>query len=549
MMSYRFKRRSFLRGVGGAAGLKIMLNNLEAKAQGAAPTQRMLVTHWPVGYVKFAFVPTAAAPFGSPCLQPFANANLQNQTSVLLGLSTAQIASNGGGGHEAGTVKLMTGVDCPGTRGGEPEQDDAFAGGPSFDQIMLSNVPSLKAPGGQGYANSICDARVDFLEVSTQCLSYDYQTRPVSTPSGSGTENIPLTPTLSPLTQWMNLFSGIMPNPGTGGTGGGMTGAGGSSGNANAAMLRALQERKSVLDYSLAELAQIRAMAPSTEASKIDLHTSAIRNVEMQLQTQIASLQGGGSGGSSGGSGTGGTGGGGTPTVCTAPAKPSATDTGQTYGTASHNDYGNPMKGTDESAEHSKVAHLHMDILRTAFICDLLRMGTFQFSPGTNHVSFGNQFPNSTAVYMHHPESHKIGTSDTQTAAPGTTNGDIAQFLANVHTWYNTLMAALITDWKNSTDGMGNNLLDYTVIPYLTEVQATGHEQNNMAGLIFGGSKMGFQHGQFVNSSQIINNLWLTVAQPFGVTKASLAASSSSYDKAFANRATGPIAGLWTKPA
>ena len=219
------------------------------------------------------------------------------------------------------------------------------------------------------------------------------------------------------------------------------------------------------------------------------------------------------------------------------------------YGNTSHNNYGNAMTTTDDSPEHSKVAHLHMDILRTAFICDLIRVGTFQFSPGTNHVSFGGQFPNSNAIYMHHPESHQIGTADTQTAAPGTTNGNIAQFLANVHTWYNTLMASLITDWSTSLDGMGNNLLDYTVIPYLTEVRATGHEWDQMAALIFGGNKLGFQHGQFVQVNNIINDLWLSIAQPFGVTKATLAASSSSFDKAFAAKATGPIAGLWTKPA
>ena len=103
--------------------------------------------------------------------------------------------------------------------------------------------------------------------------------------------------------------------------------------------------------------------------------------------------------------------------------------------------------------------------------------------------------------------------------------------------------------WVWVVDGMGNNLLDYTVIPYLTEVRATGHEWDQMAALIFGGNKLGFQHGQFVQVNNIINDLWLSIAQPFGVTKATLAASSSSFDKAFAAKATGPIAGLWTKPA
>src|SRR4029079_8827677 len=86
------------------------------------------------------------------------------------GLSTAAQAGVGGG-HEGGTVSLVTGVRPGGTRSGEQESDDAYAAGPSFDQILLENVPSLQTP-GQGYANSIADSRTDFGELSTKCLSY-----------------------------------------------------------------------------------------------------------------------------------------------------------------------------------------------------------------------------------------------------------------------------------------------------------------------------------------------------------------------------------------
>jgi hypothetical protein len=34
MISYRFKRRAFLTAMGGGLGLKIMLRNMEASAQG-----------------------------------------------------------------------------------------------------------------------------------------------------------------------------------------------------------------------------------------------------------------------------------------------------------------------------------------------------------------------------------------------------------------------------------------------------------------------------------------------------------------------------------
>ena len=36
MRSYRFARRAFLAGIGGAVGLKVLLRNLEVAAQGAS---------------------------------------------------------------------------------------------------------------------------------------------------------------------------------------------------------------------------------------------------------------------------------------------------------------------------------------------------------------------------------------------------------------------------------------------------------------------------------------------------------------------------------
>src|SRR4029079_17358520 len=115
------------------------------------------------------------------------------------GLSTAAQAGVGGG-HEGGTVSLVTGVRPGGTRSGEQESDDAYAAGPSFDQILLENVPSLQTP-GQGYANSIADSRTDFGEISRTCLSYPSELQGVGAVSGSGMEAKPLLPEISPLMQ------------------------------------------------------------------------------------------------------------------------------------------------------------------------------------------------------------------------------------------------------------------------------------------------------------------------------------------------------------
>src|SRR5262249_41301699 len=157
---------------------------------------------------------------------------------------------------------------------------------------------------GTGYANAICDARVDSLETSTQCLSYGYTTRSIASvnpPNGMITENIPLLPTLSPINLYKQLFNGFAP-----GGGGGST--------ADRAMLP--KRRKGVLDYSLSQLAAIKGLAPASEAPKIDAHADAIRKIETQLTMQINN-------------GTIG------PTTCMPPPMPDATLTGKT---GSHND-------------------------------------------------------------------------------------------------------------------------------------------------------------------------------------------------------------------
>ncbi len=311
----------------------------------------------------------------------------------------------------------------------------------------------MKTPGA-GYANAICDARVDSFETSTQCLSYGYSTRSVAAATGGTggqvTENTPLLPTLSPLKLFTNLFSGVMP--------------GGGTGNPND-VAKMLKARRSVLDYSMSELARMRTLAPGAEArSKIDVHTEAIRKIEMQLTTQINN-------------GTM------TPTSCTVPPTPDATLTGKT---GSKNDYrATPTPAAaDDSPIHEQIGKAHMGILKAAFVCDLIRVGTFQWSPGTNHVSFKGLFPNAPdAIYMHHPTSHIITspTETTQSLPAAGLHQDVVNFLAAVQTWYNQKMADILLDWKATTDVYGGNLLANTIIPYVTEVAETTHSWNPAA--------------------------------------------------------------------
>lgn len=513
MTSYRFRRRSFLASLGGAFGLSTLLSNLEASAEGAGPPPRFLMLYWPIGTVPALFRPQGSGRSYTPSeiLQPFETAGLREETIVLYGTTDQGIPSVGAGGHEGGVVFRSTGAPIPGTRVNGGEADDALAGGPSFDQIFLKHVPGLsRADAPAKYLNAIGDARVDSQETSAVCLSYSYETRSVTSVQGNTvSEHLPLLAELSPAKAYARLFSGFMPG-------------GPTPGNQQEA-LRAVQLRKSVLDYALGELKRIQELAPASEAPKIEAHAEAIRKLEQYLAD-------------GGGAATG---------TCTLPDAP---DPKLEALTGSRFDYSNPETPADESERVAELGRRHLGVIRAAFQCDLLRVATYMWSSAADHVAFTGMYPGEPdKIYRHHPLSHRIVNRIDPLPSPGT-NRDIVQFLANVHTWYNRQTAEFIKTLKDTQDVFGGSLLDNTVVPYVTCTATPDHARSPLPSLIFGGRKLGMQGGQYQNfeaAPRKHNDVWLSIAQAY---LPNVDVMSTFADEAFAPYAAGPIPGLWSKP-
>jgi hypothetical protein len=512
MSAYRFRRRAFLASVGGAFGLKILLRNLEASAAGAASPPRLLVTHWPNGTARTQFEPGGSGTgyVATPLLQPFIDKGLRGEMIGLYGLNHSGITTRGGS-SEGGTVAMMTGANSPGNRMNGGEADDAVAGGPSWDQILLKHVPALAprdASGtiiGPGSVNAICDARVDSLETSTRCLSYDYATRLVnsSQPGGTITENVPRPPVLSPASLYATLFSGFMPD-----------------GNANAA-LRALRMRKSVLDSTLRELARLNELAPASERVKIEVHTEAIRRLEQSISAQIAD---GGRGG------------------CVIPTI-DANLIGKTGDRVV--DFGNPQASEGDDLTHEAVGKLHATVIRTAFQCDIIRVATFQWAPGTGHVALTGLDPNAPEIaYIYRILSRELPNPSSWTGARPVTNAHVWDVMVNAYLWYNQQMADILGELSSATDVFGNNLLDYTVIPYLTETSTPAGTQNQIPALVFGGRALGMQGGQFQSVTASHNSLWATVSQAYLGSNP----MSALADEVFVKTDVAPIPNLWFAP-
>jgi hypothetical protein len=484
--------------------------------------------HWPVGTIRNQFIPSGSGSAYTTSktgqgpgyiISPFDTPELRPHTIVLHGFNMDGIRGEGGG-HEDGTSFATTGASSPGTRANGGEDDDGCAGGPSWDQILLRHAPALSrrnAQGtiiGRGYYNAICDRRVDSYETSTRCLSYGYEQQSTNSvhPGGTIREHRPLLPEMSPLTAYRDLFGGFV-------SGGAIT---------DRDALRLLKLRKSVLDHSLRELERLKTLGPASERDKLDGHAAAVRKLEAQLSEQIAGR--------------------GASATCGLPAMPEAALTGRD-GESLRDDYTTLKTNTSDETTHEAVGKAHAAILRAAFACDLIRVATFQWSPGTNHVSFKGLDPNDPdAIWMHHPLSHQNSDAAFFNGPRPGESAHVWDAMVNANRWYYRKTADIINDFRlqvDPQDPKGGSLLDSTVIPMITEVAEASHTREGHAALIFGGRRLGMLGGQYRSVSGIHNQLWLTVAQAFlGADAASKLAG-----EVFVKTGARPIPGLWTGPA
>lgn len=516
-MTYRLSRRSFLAGLGGALGLQILLRNLEAAAEGAKSPPRFLMTFWPNGTARERFLPKGGRrDFEiSPILEPFENAQLREELIVLYGFAFHE-RSFGAGSSQAGTVFATTGADCAGTRRTAGDGHDGAAGGPSFDQIFLKRAKGLARP-GVGYINTLGDARVESYEIASQCLSYSYDQRSIaSATSGMITENIPLLPTLKPLDAYTQLFAGFVPG-----------------GTDAAKMLLDLKKRKSVLDSALRELARLKTLAPASQAPKIEAHTAAIRELELALQAKIdASTTSAG--------------------VCKLPAAPDANLVGKT---GSAWEYSNPRVTEGDNDWLAEVTNQHLLLIRTAFQCDLIRVATFQPCPATNRIRLKGMNPGDPeAAYIHHPYVSALPVWNTPPAA-GTEESNIYEFGCNAQRWFYQNMADALVEFRNTKDAFGGTLLDHTVTTFVTDTTSPADGWQPMPALIVGGRALGMLGGQCVDLSILEaglpphNAMWLSVAQAYFPDEDPMKVLADETFMKIAVPATGPIAGLWQRPA
>jgi hypothetical protein len=285
-----------------------------------------------------------------------------------------------------------------------------------------------------------------------------------------------------------------------------------------------------VLDYSLRELARLKALGPASERDKIDSHAAAVRKLEAQLSDLVERV----------GTGAG--------AHCFVPPRPPASLAGPSADPLV-GDYTRPEANTSDESVHEAVGKAHAAVIRAAFACDLVRVATFQWSPGTNHVSFKGVDPSDPEkIWVHHPLSHRVMDASFFNGPRPASDTYVWDAMVNVNRWYFQKTAEIVREFLVEVDPLdpaGGSLLDRTVIPLITEVAEAAHTREGHAALVLGGNALGLQGGQYRSVSGIHNQLWVTVAQAFLGGDAVSKLAGEVYVKHGAT----PIPGLWAAPS
>ncbi|MEE2780258.1 MAG: DUF1552 domain-containing protein [Myxococcota bacterium] len=400
-MSRGLSRRRFLAGAGGVTlGLPLLQSMgalaASSRAGSTAPT-RLLIFFTPNGCVQsqrltstdpvdFAFGPSMAP------LTPH-----RDRLVVLDGISMNTIELGPGDPHQRGIGQMLTGMPLEEGVLFEPFDGGIYAGwggGISVDQVVADHLL------GETWLKSLEEGVQTMLRPALDVWG-------VCCYAGPGQ---PIPPENDPSRVFQRLF------------GGGAQGV--------EAITRLHAQRRSVLDLVLGDFKALEQRVGADDRAKLELHQTAIRDLEIRLQAQ-------------GSAGPG----------CSPGAAPQAYDL------------------TDPD-QFEAIGRAQIDLMVQAFACDLTRVGTVQWSAAN-----GDQIFSDLGLDMgHHGITHEVW------------DDMVTQHLVDIDAWYARQFAYLLDALAAVPEGAGT-LLDQTLVVWVNELdEGYGHSFSNMPYVLAGGA-------------------------------------------------------------
>jgi hypothetical protein len=472
----RLTRRAALAGLG-TAGAAAFLRPYRSEAQAATSPQRLLLIHRPCGTVPAKWWPTGGATdwVSSSILSSFDK--LRNDMVILKGVDCPRVQNWLGDKAGAGMIAMM----CPPPVDKGPSDLHVWPVLPGYTLAEQNDTNGrfFTAPDksiDQLFLEKIPTlgaGRIPSMQLAASQGSANAQSDPcvrVVSYAKLPTAQLPtaLWPEYRPTQALANLMAAVMGPQGS---------------------LADLALEKSMLDFVTADLTRIRPRLPMSQLPRIDAHISALRDLEKNLTT------GGGA-------------------QCTPPTLgplPSV-----------------PLGAIAEDVQHLELCKQQMQIIKTAFQCDITRVISFSYTWGESGIHFNTVLPGTvTNTSGYFDISHLGGTNPLQA-------------MESIEKFYADMTAGLLLDMKNTPDGAGS-LLDNTLVVYwnhFSDGNASGI--TDVPVLLFGGKFLNLQGGKFLDfgaNGRTMADLWTTTAERWGYN------ALTAYGAPMWNR--GPMTGLY----
>jgi hypothetical protein len=431
-------RRHFLRGIGACVALPAFSSLLPGRLLAAATNAELATTATGAPLrTAFVFFPNGAIPSRwwptggetdfslAATLQPLES--VRRHVQVLGGLehANANAGNDGAGDHARGNGVFLTGVRL------NKSATDIRAG-ISIDQVIanhaghLTRFPSLELCCDATRKSADCD--------SGYSCAYQYN---ISWQSPT----TPMTPESNPRLAFERLF-----------------GAGDHGERARNAQRR-MMDRRSVLDFVLADAHEMQRRLARPDQEKLDQYLTGIRDVERRIQQ----------------------------------AEQFGPNVDPTLPTPA----GIP-------ARHAEYVELMYDIMLLAFKTDSTRVATFVLG----HDGDNRSFSEIGITEGHHDLSHHQN------------NPERIEKVAQIDRWYAEQFSKFLARMDSIPDIDGHSLLHNSRIIYGSgNADGNRHTHENLPVLLAGAGGGAFHGGRFVHhGSKPLSNLFLNLADTAGVT-------------------------------
>ncbi|MDD9964695.1 MAG: DUF1552 domain-containing protein [Myxococcales bacterium] len=404
-------RRALLGGLGATA---LVGGWPGARAGAQTVPSRLLIVHVPEGMWARAPRPRAGAMELGPILEPLQP--FQRKVLVLNGLNMrSRDHGPGGDEHHRAVPHMLTGTEM---------LNDSSAGGRSIDQHIAQAI------GG--------DSRHASLHFAVRIVYGDTNSRPLWSAPGR------VVPAMqNPWDAYNRIFGDVMPEMPTGEP-------------------PSVGLKKSALDYSLAQLKDLRARLPGSDVALLDSYHDSLRDIERRLGEAAMPATSG----------------------CALP------EPGRRLDAASESNY-------------PEVGRLQMDLIVSALQCGLTRVATLQWGNSNDQCSYSFLGVNTLGHDLAHNNNNVDPTGSKK---------------LTVFRWYSEQFAYLLQRLDGIPEGEGT-MLDHTVVLWASEFgESNGHSSSDLMWVLMGNADGYFNSGRVVDCrGRSTNDLHTSLCQAFGL--------------------------------